>query len=222
MTIKLYMVRHGQTILNLYNRLQGWCDSPLTKKGIQDAQIASQHLQKINFDVVYHTNTIRTRRTSQIILDNNLSSKKITPIPLPYFREQGFGYFEAADANQTWLIAGANHGTKTYDEILQKYSFAQTRDFLNTADPFKKAETDNDYWERLTNGFAYLRNHCTDNQNILLVTHSITTRSIVDHFAPELGAYQTGPRNGAVTKLELSSNDVKVVYYNHYLDTEEY
>ena len=32
MTFTLYMVRHGQTILNSYNRLQGWCDSPLTEK----------------------------------------------------------------------------------------------------------------------------------------------------------------------------------------------
>lgn len=33
--LKLYFVRHGQTIFNKYNRMQGWSDSPLTEKGTQ-------------------------------------------------------------------------------------------------------------------------------------------------------------------------------------------
>ncbi|MSE22130.1 histidine phosphatase family protein, partial [Lactobacillus parabuchneri] len=37
MTISLYFVRHGQTYLNKYHRIQGVIDSPLTDKGIADA-----------------------------------------------------------------------------------------------------------------------------------------------------------------------------------------
>ena len=57
---------------------------------------------------------------------------------------------------------------------------------------------------------------------MLLVSHSITIRSIVDHFAPDLGAEKLGPKNGAVTKLTVTDDDVKVEYYNHYLDSETY
>ena len=35
--ITFYYVRHGQTLFNILGRLQGWCDSPLTEKGIADA-----------------------------------------------------------------------------------------------------------------------------------------------------------------------------------------
>lgn len=50
MAITVYMVRHGQTMLNRYNRLQGWCDSPLTEKGIEDARLAGRHLADIKLD----------------------------------------------------------------------------------------------------------------------------------------------------------------------------
>ena len=30
---RLYLMRHGQTLFNTLNRIQGWCDSPLTEKG---------------------------------------------------------------------------------------------------------------------------------------------------------------------------------------------
>ena len=48
MAFTIYMVRHGQTFLNKYNRLQGWCDSPLTPKGMEDAHSAGRHLAHIN------------------------------------------------------------------------------------------------------------------------------------------------------------------------------
>ena len=33
----LYLVRHGQTELNVQNILQGWQDSPLTERGREQA-----------------------------------------------------------------------------------------------------------------------------------------------------------------------------------------
>ncbi|MDK6292868.1 phosphoglycerate mutase family protein, partial [Aerococcus urinae] len=35
--VSIYFMRHGQTYLNKYNRMQGWCDAPLTDQGIRDA-----------------------------------------------------------------------------------------------------------------------------------------------------------------------------------------
>ncbi len=29
----LYIVRHGKTMFNTIERVQGWCDTPLTKQG---------------------------------------------------------------------------------------------------------------------------------------------------------------------------------------------
>ena len=70
--------------------------------------------------------------------------------------------------------------------------------------------------------FDWLRKHHHDGEKILLVSHSITIRSIVDRYAPELRSAKNGPRNGSVTKLSVSDDDVKVEYYNHHLDNETY
>ena len=30
--LNIYLVRHGQTYYNIYNKLQGWSNSPLTER----------------------------------------------------------------------------------------------------------------------------------------------------------------------------------------------
>lgn len=53
MSINVYMVRHGQTYLNKYRRMQGWTNAPLTEKGIADGQAAGERLRHVHFDGVY-------------------------------------------------------------------------------------------------------------------------------------------------------------------------
>ena len=48
MAITAYFVRHGQTYLNRYNRVQGWSDAPLTAKGKADAQQTGKELAAID------------------------------------------------------------------------------------------------------------------------------------------------------------------------------
>ena len=43
MVKKLYLMRHGQTLFNLQNKIQGWCDSPLTELGQYQAKVAGQY-----------------------------------------------------------------------------------------------------------------------------------------------------------------------------------
>lgn len=35
--LNIYLVRHGQTFYNRYNKLQGWSNSPLTTTGQEQA-----------------------------------------------------------------------------------------------------------------------------------------------------------------------------------------
>lgn len=39
----LYLMRHGETLFNQRRKIQGWCDSPLTEKGIEQAQKAENY-----------------------------------------------------------------------------------------------------------------------------------------------------------------------------------
>lgn len=222
MSFTIYLARHGQTILNKYRRLQGWCDSPLTDQGVKDAQIAGEHLQNVSFNAAYASDTLRAIRTGEEILKQNQND---TPNlkTIPYFREQGFGYFEGSDSGHTWVMAGAPHGANTYYQILDQHGASATRDFLHEADPFGNAEDEKTFQTRISEGFEYLKQHHHNGENILLVSHSLTIRTIVDRFAPEYDAPNNGPKNGSVTKLTvIDDGQILVDYYNHFMDGEKY
>lgn len=66
--MKLYIVRHGQTELNVIHVLQGNLDSKLTEKGIQGAEKIGEALAETEFDVVITSTLSRAVKTTEIIL----------------------------------------------------------------------------------------------------------------------------------------------------------
>lgn len=222
MSFTIYLARHGQTTLNKYRRLQGWCDAPLTEQGLEDARIAGKHLRHIKFTAAYSSDTLRAMRTRDLILKENENNQPET-FESMNFREQGFGYFEGADSGHVWTMVGLPENAKTYYEIIDKLGFAATRDLLHKNDPFGDAEDDQTYWSRIQAGFEQLKATYDNGENILLVSHSLTIRTIIDHFAPEYNAPVEGPKNGSVSKLNVADDGkITVEYYNHFLDGEEY
>lgn len=71
MTIKLVLVRHGQSIWNKDNRFTGWKDVDLTEQGLSEARRAGELLQAAGFEFdVTHTSVLkRAIRTLWTILD---------------------------------------------------------------------------------------------------------------------------------------------------------
>ncbi|MGZ7254018.1 phosphoglycerate mutase family protein, partial [Streptococcus pyogenes] len=61
MTKTLYLMRHGQTLFNVQERIQGWCDSPLTKEGEEQAKMARAFFdgEGIQFDRLYSSTSER-------------------------------------------------------------------------------------------------------------------------------------------------------------------
>ena len=53
--INIYFARHGKTLFNTYDLVQGWADSPLTDKGIEVARYLGEGFkeQQIQFDDYY-------------------------------------------------------------------------------------------------------------------------------------------------------------------------
>lgn len=71
MTIKLVLVRHGQSTWNKENRFTGWKDVDLTEQGLSEARRAGELLQAAGFEFdVAHTSVLkRAIRTLWTILD---------------------------------------------------------------------------------------------------------------------------------------------------------
>lgn len=66
--VKLYLVRHGETIWNIERKMQGGMkDSPLTKKGIEQANLLKNRMENINFDIIYSSPLERAVKTSRIV-----------------------------------------------------------------------------------------------------------------------------------------------------------
>ena len=65
----LYLVRHGQTELNVQNILQGWHDSPLTARGREQALATRAAFEDrgVIFDHVYSSPLGRARCTAELI-----------------------------------------------------------------------------------------------------------------------------------------------------------
>src|SRR5664279_1147846 len=87
MAITLYIVRHGQTVDNLENRIQGHTDSPLTKLGVRQAEAVADRLASENFSAIYSSDLGRAIHTAEII-----AAKHDLPVqPTPLLRELNLG-----------------------------------------------------------------------------------------------------------------------------------
>ena len=67
----LYLVKAAETIFNKTHKLQGWCDSPLTQKGIDQAKTVGNYFKEkgIIFDHAYCSTSERACNTLELITD---------------------------------------------------------------------------------------------------------------------------------------------------------
>ncbi len=88
--MRVYMVRHGETILNQKGCYYGTSDVDLTDRGIAQAEELQKILKGITFDQVITSPLIRARRTASLVtgrdMDDMISDHRL--------EEQHFGIFE--------------------------------------------------------------------------------------------------------------------------------
>ena len=87
---KFTIVRHGETEWNKTLQLQGHKDSPLTKKGIAQAELLAETIKSRKFDNLITSDLGRAIHTAQII-NKNL---KLSIIIDRNLRERAFGIME--------------------------------------------------------------------------------------------------------------------------------
>lgn len=75
----LYLMRHGETMFNVQKKIQGWCYSPLTQRGKEQARSVRRYLnaKKIQFDHAYCSTSERCSDTLELVTD------------MPYTRSKG-------------------------------------------------------------------------------------------------------------------------------------
>ncbi len=91
--LKIYMTRHGETEWNTQGRMQGWKNSNLTEKGIDNAKKLGDSLKNIDFDYIYTSPLGRAFDTAKYIR----GSKNTEIIKIENLKEMNFGKWEGME-----------------------------------------------------------------------------------------------------------------------------
>ncbi|MCD8370691.1 MAG: histidine phosphatase family protein, partial [Clostridiales bacterium] len=94
--VTFYYVRHGETLFNVCNRMQGWCDSPLTERGRMNAREAKQILADVPLDAAYVSTSERCRDTCAIIVEG----RNIPVYERKGLKEVNFGTWEGVEVDR--------------------------------------------------------------------------------------------------------------------------
>jgi len=144
-SVDIYFARHGKTLLNTYDRVQGWADSPLTPAGIETARYLGAGLKEIPFDLYYTSDAGRQRETMQVIL-KGMGKSDVKVTELPDLREMFFGGFEGLPnedmANAAAKKLGMASGAIMFQQMREdKVSLIPMVDAITQSDDKKEAES---------------------------------------------------------------------------------
>ncbi len=90
MTIKLILIRHGESDGNAQRKFSGFQDVKLTEKGIWQAKRLARRLEGVQVDAFYCSDLKRARHTAEIIFGDRGEDIVVSP----NLREINFGIWE--------------------------------------------------------------------------------------------------------------------------------
>jgi 2,3-bisphosphoglycerate-dependent phosphoglycerate mutase len=99
--VQLLLVRHGETTWNREGRIQGHRDSPLTERGLAQAEAAAARLARERIDVLYSSDLGRARQTAQQVAAATALGIRLDS----GLRERAFGILEG----KTWDEIATDH-----------------------------------------------------------------------------------------------------------------
>jgi broad specificity phosphatase PhoE len=155
--VNLYFVRHGETHFNVEKRLQGFCDSPLTVNGIEQAKSVGIGLSDIEFKAVYASESQRVVDTARYAIGH----RNIPIITYPRLKEMNFGVLESL--LQTEILA-------QYGNILE--TLFSLND-LNMSAP--EGESYLQLFTRTSSAVdEIIHKHKNEGGNVLVFSHGVT------------------------------------------------
>lgn len=157
--VRLYITRHGETVWNTQKRMQGHKDSPLTEKGIHQAEQLARKLADIQLDAVYASSSGRTIQTARILAGD----RKTPVIPLDELREISLGEWEG----------------RTFEEV-EAENPEQYRNFWECPHRYEPSGGEGfpDIRRRIGEILSTLVSR-HDGGNLLVVTHAVALKTIM-------------------------------------------
>ncbi|HIS25461.1 MAG TPA: histidine phosphatase family protein [Candidatus Pullilachnospira intestinigallinarum] len=203
--MKLYIVRHGETVWNTEGRLQGMADIELNENGIRLAKITGEKLKDIPFDLAISSPLKRAVHTARLILgDRRIPLKTDARI-----EEITFGEWEGLCCRK------------------DRYEIPSEGFSLFFSDPFHYqppagGETVEQVIERTGDFYRELLNTPdAQDKTILITCHGCSSRALLYNISQRQGDLWRGhvPPNCSVTVVDVTDGKAQLevvdkIYYD--------
>jgi len=90
--LRLLLVRHGESVWNEEERIQGQQDIPLSENGRRQAVALGERLRDVRIDACFSSPLKRATETAELIL--KASGNSLPIVTLPELMERNFGEWE--------------------------------------------------------------------------------------------------------------------------------
>jgi alpha-ribazole phosphatase len=118
MAVKLFLIRHGQTLWNREGRYQGAMDIDLTEEGIRQARLTAGYLSDVEFSAIYSSPLKRAVDTANILNEKN-KGKDLKIIIRDNLKEMHFGKWEGMRFEQL----GKVYGKEFHKWLIDPYNY---------------------------------------------------------------------------------------------------
>lgn len=158
--MKIYLIRHGESILNGENKIQGQSDPALSQTGIRQVEILVKGLSKDKYNFIYCSELLRAKQTAELISLH-------LGLPISFHK----------DLAEIYL--GEWEG-KTPDEVNSEYNGDYEKWRKNpTKTLIPGAENIPEFRKRINRAFRkILRGHKEDD-NVIIVAHAGTITAVI-------------------------------------------
>lgn len=211
-TVTAYFIRHGETYLNLYGKMQGWADAPLTESGMEDARATGRRLANTRFDAIYASDLGRTISTAEIIRSESACSADVPIVAERAFRESSFG---ALDGSFNEYVYGkvAERAGITRDRVFLDLTLDEVSSLIKEIDPAHAAETNDELAVRVFQGVRDMIDAAPDGGNVMVVTHGNVIRLLVSRIDPAVHA-AVALKNSGVTTIRFEGEKAEVIGFD--------
>lgn len=192
MTLTLYLVRHGQTLFNTRDLVQGWVDSPLTPLGWRQVRSVADHLANRPLTSIYASTSERAADTAGVIAQRHGG----LPVQLHRgFKEMHFGELEARPNAE--FFAAVGHPKSYFPDVMRGQGLT-----------VPGGESPAEYRARVDAAVADVVAAHASGGEVVVVSHGVTINMILT----AAGWHSPGPlENCSVSTLRLSDGGSWVI-----------
>ena len=196
--MKLYFIRHGETVWNTQAKLQGKSDIPLNEKGVALARVTGEALADAPFAAIYSSPLKRALQTAQLVVGD----RDVPIVTDRRLEEIGFGiwgglschkdhYEIPSDSFQDFFLDPFGYQPPAQGETV-RHVCGRTADFLE----------------------ELIRKMGKEESNVLISCHGCTLRALMNYFYQDYTAgFWRGhvPPNCSVSIVEVKEKGFSIL-----------